>query len=198
MAGVRSYEVTPEEFGLKRAPLDAIAGGDAAQNAAIIRAVLEGERSPRRDVVVLNAAAALVAAGHADHIGQAVPLGRLRHRLRSRAPAPAIAGRIHQPRFVKAPIGATRKENDPMTTARWLILLGSIVLFCAGLLHIVGYSFLIPVLAKAGARSEDPRRRQSRLVRVLRRAADPRPGVCLDQPASGSAFPSALPCAHPA
>ncbi len=71
---VRSYEVTPEEFGLKSAPLDAIAGGDAAQNAAIIRAVLEGERSPRRDVVVLNAAAALVAAGHADHIGQAVPL----------------------------------------------------------------------------------------------------------------------------
>ena len=71
---VRGYEVTPEEFGLKSAPLAAIAGGDAAQNAAIIRALLEGERSPRRDVVVLNAAAALVAAGHADHIGQAIPL----------------------------------------------------------------------------------------------------------------------------
>jgi anthranilate phosphoribosyltransferase len=71
---VRAYEVTPEEFGLKSAPLAAVAGGDAAQNAAIIRAVLEGERSPRRDVVVLNAAAALVAAAHADHIGEAVPL----------------------------------------------------------------------------------------------------------------------------
>jgi anthranilate phosphoribosyltransferase len=71
---VRAYEVTPEEFGLKSAPLAAIAGGDAAQNAAIIRAVLEGERSPRRDVVVLNAAAALVAAAHADRIGEAVPL----------------------------------------------------------------------------------------------------------------------------
>ena len=71
---VRTYEVTPEEFGLKSAPLDAIGGGDAQQNAAIIRAVLEGERSPRRDVVVLNAAAALVAAGHADRIAEAVPL----------------------------------------------------------------------------------------------------------------------------
>ncbi len=71
---VRSYEIAPEDFGLQRAPLTDIAGGDAQQNAAIIRAVLEGERSPRRDVVVLNAAAALVAAGHADHIAQAVPL----------------------------------------------------------------------------------------------------------------------------
>ena len=71
---VRSYEVTPEEFGLKRAPLTEIAGGEAQQNAAIIRAVLDGERSARRDVVVLNAAAALVAAARADHIRQAVPL----------------------------------------------------------------------------------------------------------------------------
>jgi anthranilate phosphoribosyltransferase len=71
---VRSYEIAPEEFGLKRAPLTEIAGGDAQQNAAIIRAVLDGERSPRRDVVVLNAAAALVAAGYADHISGAVPL----------------------------------------------------------------------------------------------------------------------------
>ena len=71
---VRAYEVTPEEFGLKSAPLDSISGGDAARNAAIIRAVLEGERSPRREVVVLNAAAALVAANHADHIAEAIPL----------------------------------------------------------------------------------------------------------------------------
>jgi anthranilate phosphoribosyltransferase len=71
---VHVYEVTPEDFGLKPAPLDEIMGGDAAQNASIIRAVLDGERSPRRDVVLLNAAAALVAAGHADRIGDAVPL----------------------------------------------------------------------------------------------------------------------------
>jgi anthranilate phosphoribosyltransferase len=73
-AQVHVYEVAPEDFGLQRAPLEEIAGGDAAQNAAIIRAILDGERSPRRDVVLLNAAAALVAAGHADRISDAVPL----------------------------------------------------------------------------------------------------------------------------
>ncbi|HUI83014.1 MAG TPA: anthranilate phosphoribosyltransferase [Candidatus Binatia bacterium] len=73
-AQVHVYEVTPEDFGLKPAPLAEIAGGDADENAAIIRAVLDGERSCRRDVVLLNAAAALVAAGHADHIAEAVPL----------------------------------------------------------------------------------------------------------------------------
>ena len=71
---VHVYEVTPEDFGLKRAPLADIMGGDAQQNARIIRAILDGERSARRDVVLLNAAAALVAAGHADHIADAVPL----------------------------------------------------------------------------------------------------------------------------
>ena len=71
---VRVYEVTPEDFALQRAPLSEIAGGDAAQNAAIIRAILDGERSSRRDVVLLNAAAALVAAGHADRIGEGIPL----------------------------------------------------------------------------------------------------------------------------
>ena len=71
---VRSYEIEPEEFGMKRATLSDIAGGDAAENAAIIRAVLGGEKSPRRDVVLLNSAAALVAAGRAEHIAEAIPL----------------------------------------------------------------------------------------------------------------------------
>src|SRR5579864_17588 len=71
---VRSYEVEPEEFGMKRATLQEISGGDATENAAIIRAVLGGEKSARRDVVLLNSAAALVAAGKADHIAGAVPL----------------------------------------------------------------------------------------------------------------------------
>ena len=71
---IRTYEVTPEEFGLKRVPLDAISGGDAARNAALIRAILEGERSARRDVVLLNAAAALVAAGKADHLADGLGL----------------------------------------------------------------------------------------------------------------------------
>ena len=71
---VRSYEVEPEEFGMARATLQEISGGDAIENAAVIRAVLNGEKSPRRDVVVLNAAAAMVAAGRADHLAAAVPL----------------------------------------------------------------------------------------------------------------------------
>src|SRR5947209_1448649 len=62
---VRSYEVEPEEFGLEPATLQEIAGGDAEENAEIIRAVVGGEKSARRDVVLLNAAAALVAAGRA-------------------------------------------------------------------------------------------------------------------------------------
>ena len=70
---VRSYETTPEEFGISRATLQDISGGDAATNAALIREVLAGKKSPRRDVVLLNAAAALVAAGRADHLAAAVP-----------------------------------------------------------------------------------------------------------------------------
>ena len=71
---IRGYEVTPEEFGLQRAPLAQISGGDAAENAEIIRKILQGKRSACRDVVVLNAAAALVAAGKTDHLVDAVPM----------------------------------------------------------------------------------------------------------------------------
>lgn len=71
---VRTYEVTPEEFGLTRAPIEAITGGDTAANAGIIREVLGGKRSACRDVVLLNAAAALVAAGKSDHLYDALPI----------------------------------------------------------------------------------------------------------------------------
>lgn len=67
---VQNYEVTPEDFALKRAPLSAILGGDAAQNAEIIhkilgRSLLYREHGPHRDIVLANASAALVAAGRA-------------------------------------------------------------------------------------------------------------------------------------
>jgi anthranilate phosphoribosyltransferase len=58
-------QVSPEEFGVARAPVEALAGGDAEANAAIIQGILEGERGPRRDIVLANASAALVAAGRA-------------------------------------------------------------------------------------------------------------------------------------
>jgi len=58
---VRMFLVSPEDFGMARAPLSAIAGGGPTENAEIIRAVLAGEKSARRDIVVANAAAAIVA-----------------------------------------------------------------------------------------------------------------------------------------
>lgn len=71
---VRTYEVTPEDFGLRRAPIEAISGGDAAANADYIREVVKGSKSARRDVVLLNAAAALVTAEKAQHLHDALPL----------------------------------------------------------------------------------------------------------------------------
>lgn len=71
---VRVYEVTPQQFGLKTAPLSAITGGDVKENAEIIRRILDGEKSARRDIVVMNSAAALVAAGRADSLAEAMPL----------------------------------------------------------------------------------------------------------------------------
>jgi anthranilate phosphoribosyltransferase len=69
---VHTYEITPEEFGMSRAPLEEIAGGtDAAQNATIVRNVLSGEKSAKRDVVLMNSAAAIVAAGKATHLPDA-------------------------------------------------------------------------------------------------------------------------------
>jgi anthranilate phosphoribosyltransferase len=66
-AEVSYRTVTPEDFGLERAPLETLAGGDAATNAGILRAIFAGkgagEAGPRRDVVVMNAAAVLVTAG---------------------------------------------------------------------------------------------------------------------------------------
>jgi anthranilate phosphoribosyltransferase len=62
---VRTYYVTPEKFGLRRARLEDIEGGDSNENARIVTAVLGGERGPRRDIVLLNSAAAIVAGGRA-------------------------------------------------------------------------------------------------------------------------------------
>ena len=61
-----AFELTPEDAGLARSDIKALKGGDAATNAAAIHALLQGEMGPYRDIVVLNAAAALVVAGKAD------------------------------------------------------------------------------------------------------------------------------------
>jgi len=59
---VRTYEVEPEDFGLPRASASDIRGGDPAENAAIIKEILAGAKGPKRDMVLLNAAAAFRAA----------------------------------------------------------------------------------------------------------------------------------------
>jgi anthranilate phosphoribosyltransferase len=60
---VRIGRVAPEDFGLKRAPLESLCGGDATANAAIIRSIFDGKPGPPRDIVIANASATLVAAG---------------------------------------------------------------------------------------------------------------------------------------
>lgn len=69
---VRTFTVTPEEAGLERVPREAIAGGDAEENARRLKALLEGERSGVRTAVLLNAAAALVVVGKADTLREGV------------------------------------------------------------------------------------------------------------------------------
>ena len=71
---VRRFTVTPEEFGVARAPLESIRGGTAAENAALIRRILGGDSGPARDVVLVNAAAALVAAGISGDFREAAGL----------------------------------------------------------------------------------------------------------------------------
>lgn len=67
-----SYTLTPEEVGLTKASLEEIRGGDPAENAVYIRRVFQGEKGPRRDVIILNSAAALYAAGRAESIASGV------------------------------------------------------------------------------------------------------------------------------
>ena len=71
---VRFETVTPEQFGLARAPLSALQGGDAVENAGILRSIFAGEPGPRRDIVVINAAAVLVAGGLAPGIAEGLKL----------------------------------------------------------------------------------------------------------------------------
>jgi anthranilate phosphoribosyltransferase len=66
--------LTPEDVGLVRAPMETLAGGSAAENAGILTAIFSGEPGPRRDIVLLNAAAVLVAADLSPDINTGVAL----------------------------------------------------------------------------------------------------------------------------
>jgi anthranilate phosphoribosyltransferase len=85
---IRSFEVSPEDVGLKRAQPGELKGGDAVHNAAALTGVLEGAQNAYRDIAVLNAAGALVVAGKARELGEGVDLanaalksGQARHTL---------------------------------------------------------------------------------------------------------------------
>ncbi|CAA7627798.1 Anthranilate phosphoribosyltransferase [Candidatus Terasakiella magnetica] len=71
---IRLFTVTPEEVGLARARPEQLKGGDAATNAAALKALLAGEKGAYRDIAVLNAAAALVVAGKAETLADAARL----------------------------------------------------------------------------------------------------------------------------
>jgi anthranilate phosphoribosyltransferase len=73
-AGVVRRQVVAAELGLTPAPMSALVGGDPAHNARLVEAVLAGEAGPRRDVVLLNAAAAFVAAGRVAGLGDGITL----------------------------------------------------------------------------------------------------------------------------
>ena len=70
----RSYVIRPEDFGLTRCKKADLVGGTPAENAAITRAILSGEKGPKRDAVLLNTAAALKIAGKVPDIGKGVQL----------------------------------------------------------------------------------------------------------------------------
>ncbi|HET7105257.1 MAG TPA: anthranilate phosphoribosyltransferase [Candidatus Acidoferrum sp.] len=73
---VRRFTVAPEDFGLSRAPLETLRGGTPQENAALIQSLLAGESGPRLDVVLANAAAALVVTGLADDFRSAAEQSR--------------------------------------------------------------------------------------------------------------------------
>jgi anthranilate phosphoribosyltransferase len=67
---IRALVITPEDFGVTSAPLDTLRGGDARAHAGIIEGILKGERGSRRDVVLMNAGAALMISGSAASLAE--------------------------------------------------------------------------------------------------------------------------------
>jgi len=74
--GVRDRTIDPEELGLEPCGVDELRGGTPDVNAALIRRVFEGERSGRRTAILLNAAGAIAAGGHADDLREGLELAR--------------------------------------------------------------------------------------------------------------------------
>ena len=71
---IKTYTISPEDLGIKRAKAIDIVGGTPAENAKDIIYIFKGEKGPKRDLVVINAAAALYVAGAADSLKEAIPM----------------------------------------------------------------------------------------------------------------------------
>lgn len=71
---VNTYFIRPEDFGMKQCKLFELQGGDPDDNARIIRQIFKGEKGPKRDIVVLNAAAAIAASGKAKEMSEGIKL----------------------------------------------------------------------------------------------------------------------------
>ena len=71
---VTTAEFTPEDFGVRRASIEDLKGGSVDENAAILRAILDGRPGPKRDIAIVNAAPAIVVSGLADGFVEAVEL----------------------------------------------------------------------------------------------------------------------------
>ncbi|MCJ7773696.1 MAG: anthranilate phosphoribosyltransferase, partial [Desulfobacterales bacterium] len=71
---IRTYDIDPEQFFGKLADPDDLKGGDPKMNATITRSILNGDQGPKREIVVLNAAAALVTAGKSKDLREGIEL----------------------------------------------------------------------------------------------------------------------------
>jgi anthranilate phosphoribosyltransferase len=74
--GITEYTLTPGDFGMPVARLEDLAGGEPAEAAALFRRVLAGEPGPARDIVLVNAAAAVYVSGQAETLGEGLERGR--------------------------------------------------------------------------------------------------------------------------
>jgi anthranilate phosphoribosyltransferase len=108
---VHTFYVHPTDFGLAKASAAELKGGDAAQNAAIIRHILDGRRGPARDVVLLNAGAALLIAGGAPSVEAGIRDAA--HAIDSGAARDTLA---RMARSSQAPVGA--EQDGPADAAQ--------------------------------------------------------------------------------
>jgi len=74
---IKSYIIAPEDFGFRRAPSASLLGGDKEKSARLCLSVLQGEKGPPRDVVLLNAGAAIYAAGAAESIKEGIEMAKI-------------------------------------------------------------------------------------------------------------------------